>query len=146
MGRYRERDPCSRRLSVLVVGLILLAAAVAVALVLVVQNRGTPVDVHAAGHTWAVHPYSIVLAGLAIGFVGLLGLTMMRAGAGRVHRLRRERAELLAENERLSNALADPTASSFFDDDVVFDGDASQARSAHGRATRSRFSRRHPAV
>ncbi len=105
----------------LVVGLILLAVAIAAAVVLIVQNRDVTIDVHALGHTQSVHPYWIVVAGLAIALVGSLGLAMMRSGAARARRLRRERAELLAENERLSRDLADPAESPFFADDSAAD-------------------------
>ena len=53
----------------LVVGLILLAVAIAAAVVLIVQNRDVTIDVHALGHTQSVHPYWIVVAGLAIALV-----------------------------------------------------------------------------
>lgn len=126
----------------LVVGLILLAVAIAAAVVLIVQNRDVTIDVHALGHTQTVHPYWIVVAGLAIGLVGVLGLAMMRTGAARARRLRHERADLLAENERLSRGLADPADSSFFSDD-----DGASPVGENGRApwqTSPGSGRRHP--
>ena len=99
-----------------VIGVVLFAAAVAAALILAVQNRGSIVEVRALGHTWLWHQYWVLAAGLVIAFVALLGLSAMWAGAANARRLRRERAELLAENAALGGRLSDPDASPFFDD------------------------------
>jgi hypothetical protein len=106
---------CRWRPVVLVVGLILLAAVIASAVILIVQNRGTLVPVHAFGHTWTGDVYWLVLAGLFIALVGVLGLALVRAGAARAGRLR-QRAAVAAENPLASERVRDPATSSFFAD------------------------------
>jgi hypothetical protein len=90
-----------------VIGLILFAAAVAAAIIGIVQNRNLVVDVHALGQTWSVHVYWVLVAGLVIAVVGLLGLAIMNGGAARARRLRRERRALARENKRLGRLAAD---------------------------------------
>jgi hypothetical protein len=84
------------------VGLILFAAAVAAAVIGIVQNRHLVIDVHALGHTWTVHAYWVLVAGVIVAVVGLLGLAIINSGAERSRRLRRERRALARENKRLS--------------------------------------------
>ena len=48
----------------LIVGLLVLAAAVSSAVILIVQNRGSVVGVHALGHTWTGRLYWVLVAGL----------------------------------------------------------------------------------
>ena len=98
----------------LIIGLIVFAAAVASAVILIVQNRASVVGVHALGHTWTGHLYWVLVAGLIIAVVGVVGLVILRGGVARARRLRRQRAALLAENERLSGRVHDPATSSFF--------------------------------
>ena len=88
------------------VGLILFAAAVATAIIGIVQNRHLVIDVHALGQTWTVHAYWVLVAGLIVAVVGLLGLAIMNRGAERSRRLRRERRALARENKRLSKLAA----------------------------------------
>jgi len=101
---------------VLIIGLIVLAAAVGWAVILIVQNRGSVVGVHALGYTWTGHLYWVLVAGLIIALVGVVGLAILRRGAARARRLGRQRAGLLAENERLIERVRDPAKSSFFAD------------------------------
>jgi len=89
------------------VGLILFAAAVAAALIGIVQNRHLVIDVHALGQTWTVHAYWVLVAGLIVAVVGLLGLSIINRGAERSRRRRRERRALARENRRLSKLAAD---------------------------------------
>jgi hypothetical protein len=89
------------------VGLILFAAAVAAAIIGIVQTRHLVIDVHALGQTWTVHAYWVLVAGLIVAGVGLLGLAIMNRGAERSRRLRRERRALATENRRLSKLAAD---------------------------------------
>jgi hypothetical protein len=77
---------------VLIIGLTVLAAAVASAVILIVQNRASVVGVHALGHTWIGHLYWVLVAGLIIALVGVVGLVILRGGAARARRLRRQRA------------------------------------------------------
>src|SRR6266550_2874425 len=78
------------------VGLILFAAAVAAALIGIVQNRHLVIDVHALGQTWTMHAYWVLVAGLIVAGVGLLGLAIINRGAERSRRLRRERRALVS--------------------------------------------------
>ena len=88
----------------IVVGFILIAAAVAAGVILIVQNRGA-IDVHALGGSWHVDAYWLLVAGLVILAVAMLGLAIAKTAAARVWRLRRERRELARENRRLSAQL-----------------------------------------
>lgn len=99
------------------IGFLLFAAAVVVAAVLVLQNQGgTPVQVHALGHTWMLHQYWILTAGAILAFTAVIGVKLMCAGAACTRRLRHERDELLAENNRLNGRSPDPQALPFFSD------------------------------
>ncbi len=97
-----------------VIGLILLVAALAAAAVLIVPNQDTTVPVHALGHTWYWHQGWILVAWLGITLTGLLGVALMRAGHAYARRLRRETAKLLAERAAFSHHLPDPDRSPFF--------------------------------
>jgi len=88
------------------VGLILFAAAVATAIIGIVQNRHLVIDVHALGQTWTMHAYWVLVAGLIVAVVGLFGLAIINRGAERSRRLRRERRALARENRRLSKLAA----------------------------------------
>ena len=94
-------------LVVFLVGLILFAAAVAAAIIGIVQNRHLVIDVHALGQTWTVHAYWVLVAGVIVAVVGLLGLAIINRGAERSRRLRHERRALARENRRLSKLAAD---------------------------------------
>lgn len=85
----------------LLLGLLLLAAAVVVGVELVLANRA-PITMHLWNWDWNVHAYGLAAWGGAIVLVGILGLLMMSSAAGRKRRLRRERRELAAENRDLS--------------------------------------------
>jgi uncharacterized integral membrane protein len=94
----------------IVVGFILIAAAVAAGVILIVQNRGA-IDVHALGGSWHVDAYWLLVAGLVILAVAILGLAIAKTAAARVWRLRRERRELARENRRLSAQVDASTGS-----------------------------------
>jgi uncharacterized integral membrane protein len=95
----------------ILVGFVLFAAAIVIAVALIVQNPAT-VTVHAFDESWNVDLRWVLVAGLALTAIGLLGLGMMRAGSGRYMRLRGERRALAAENKRLAKrAAAADTAS-----------------------------------
>lgn len=77
------------------IGLLLFAAALGAGATLFMQNRGEgAVQVHALGHTLTLQPYSIMAVGAVIAVVALLGITVMRRGATRARRLRRQRDQL----------------------------------------------------
>jgi uncharacterized integral membrane protein len=95
----------------IIVGFVLLAAAVVIAAALIVQNPAT-VTVHAFNQWWNVDMRWLVVTGLALTAIGLFGLGMMRLGGARYMRLRGERRALASENKRLAKrAAAADTAS-----------------------------------
>ncbi len=105
-----------------VIGLILFAAAAAATGALIADNRGDSlVQVRALGHSWLWPEDRIVTAGLAIGFLGLVGVALLRHGLAGRRRLRREYAELVAENDRLRELL-DLDVLPFFIDETTHDG------------------------
>lgn len=89
----------------IIVGFILLVAAVVIAVALIVQNPAT-VTVHAFNQSWNVDMRWLLVAGLALTAIGLLGLSMMRLGSARYVRLSGERRALAAENRRLAKRAA----------------------------------------
>jgi len=89
----------------LILGFLLLGVAVAAAIVLVVQNPHTMVQLHGLGQTWTLHLYWVLLIGLVIGVVAALGLALMRYGTTHSWRIRQERRALAAENRRLSSLV-----------------------------------------
>ena len=91
----------------LILGFLFLAVAVAAAIVLVVQNPHTVVQLHGLGQTWTLHLYWVLLIGLVIGAVAALGLALMRYGTTHSWRIRRERRALAAENRRLTGLVAE---------------------------------------
>lgn len=91
----------------LILGFLFLAVAVAAAIVLVVQNPHTVVQLHGLGQTWTLHLYWVLLIGLVIGVVAALGLAMMRYGTTHSWRIRQERRSLAAENRRLTGLVAE---------------------------------------
>ena len=90
----------------IIVGFVLLALAVAAAIVLIAQNPHELMTFHALGNTYTVHAYWVFVAGMVVLAVAAIGLSMMRRGASRGARVRRERRELAAENARLSDQVA----------------------------------------
>jgi uncharacterized integral membrane protein len=94
----------------IVIGFLLVAAAVAAAVILIVQNRGA-IDVHALGGSWHLDAYWLLVAGLVLLAVAILGLAIAKTAAARVWRLRRERRELARENRRLSAQVDTSTGS-----------------------------------
>lgn len=118
------------------IGLLFFAGAIGTATALAVQNRGQDtVSVHAFNHTLALPPYSIMVVGAAIAVIAVIGLALMRMGAGRVRRLRHELDALRAEYARLTDGSTDPDASFFFEN---FDQDASATLGA-GRSVPGRY-------
>jgi|GEM_PF-1811060 len=86
----------------IILGILLLAAAVVAAVELILANDGPTISVHLWRWTRHLEPFWLAVAGAAIVVVALLGLSMLRAGGGRARRLRRERRELSKENRQLA--------------------------------------------
>ncbi len=101
----RVTDPVTGGDVMVLLGLILLAGAVVVAVELILANRAE-ISVTMWNQTWHLDKFWLAVAGAAILLVGLLGLALMRAGAARSWRIRRERRELAAENRRLNQHVA----------------------------------------
>jgi uncharacterized integral membrane protein len=88
----------------ILIGFILVAAAVAAAIILLVQNAGN-ITVHALGWHWHVPAFWLAISGLAIMAVFVIGASAWRTGAARGRRIRRERRDLARENQRLSKQV-----------------------------------------
>jgi uncharacterized integral membrane protein len=88
----------------ILIGFVLVAAAVAAAIILLVQNSGN-ITVHALGWHWHVPAFWLAIAGLAIMAVFVIGASAWRTAAARSRRIRRERRELARENQRLSKQV-----------------------------------------
>ena len=89
----------------IVLGLILVAAAVAVAVLLIAQST-MYITISSLGWHLTVHAYWLVVAGIVLTAAVLLGLTLVRGATARSVRLRRERRALAHENEMLAEAVA----------------------------------------
>jgi len=123
----------------IVVGLALIAAAVAAAVILIGQNRGA-IDVHALGGNWHVDAYWLMVVGFVILAAALLGLTIAQTGTAHVWRLRRERRELARENRRLSAEVDAMTGSEGPPAAAAVGAEARPAR----RGLHMRHTARHP--
>ncbi|MDQ2748924.1 MAG: hypothetical protein M3Y44_05290 [Actinomycetota bacterium] len=86
----------------IILGLLLLAAAIVAAVELIVANDGAPITVHMWRWSWTVDAFWLAVTGAAILAAALLGLLMLRAGSKRQRRLRRERRQLANENRQLA--------------------------------------------
>lgn len=83
-------------------GLLLLAAAVVVAIEFILANRG-PVTIKLWGWSWHNQDaYWLAVSGAIILVAAVIGLALMKAGGARQWRLRRERRDLAKENKRLN--------------------------------------------
>ncbi|MBV9823071.1 MAG: hypothetical protein JO144_12600 [Actinobacteria bacterium] len=119
------------------IGLILIAAAVAAAIILVVQNDGT-ITVHVFNSDYHMAAYWLAIAGLVIMAVLALGLTAVRAGAAHRMRLRRERRELLRENRRLSEQAATAPAAGRRGQTATAVDEGAHGQGAHAEPLRTR--------
>jgi hypothetical protein len=86
---------------VILVGLILLAAAVVAAVEFIIANQGTVV-LRMWDWTWNIDAFWLGVAGAVTVAVAAVGLAMLAGASGRSRRLRRERRDLAAENRRLA--------------------------------------------
>lgn len=84
-----------------ILGLLLLAAAVVVGIEVIIANTG-PLTMHLWGWTWTWDAFWLAVGGAVILLVGIVGLACIQAGALRSRRLRRERRALADENRRLA--------------------------------------------
>ena len=85
----------------MILGLILLAAAVVLGVEVIIANDAT-MTMHLWGWSWQMDAFWLAVGGAIILAVGLIGLALMQGGARRSRRLRRERRDLAAENRRLA--------------------------------------------
>lgn len=85
----------------ILLGFVLIAASVVVGTALISQNTDE-ITVTAFGSHWTAHAYGLVIAGIAVAFVCMLGLMLVRSATARGWRLRRDRRRLAAENELLA--------------------------------------------
>lgn len=84
-----------------VLGLLVLAAAVVGSVELILANR-QPVTLHMWNWTWHMDMFWVAVIGAGLITAAWLALGAMRVAAMHQRRLRRERRELAAENERLA--------------------------------------------
>jgi uncharacterized integral membrane protein len=70
----------------IVIGLLFFLGAAIVGVALISQNTDD-ITIHAFKWSWTMHPYYLVVAGLAIATVAILGVVMMVIGAGHRRRL-----------------------------------------------------------
>ncbi|MBW8481932.1 hypothetical protein [Actinomadura parmotrematis] len=89
-----------------IIGLLLAAAAVAVGVGIVMENSA-PATLTAFGHTvpGVTAQWQVFFAGAAVAIVFILGTTTLFAGVGRRRRKRRDRRELRREREESLNTL-----------------------------------------
>jgi len=88
--------------TMVIIGFVLIAAAVAAATILITQNTAR-VQVHALGHAWTGSAYWLLVAGLVILAVAVIGVLAVRVSGTR--RLRRERTALAEQHEVLADQL-----------------------------------------
>lgn len=89
----------------IVLGLILVVAAVAVAVLLIAQSTMF-ITISTLGSHLTMHAYWLVVAGIVLTAAVLLGLMLIRGATARSVRMRRERRALAHENEMLAEAVA----------------------------------------
>ena len=94
-----------------VIGFVLIIAAVAAAVILIVQNAGA-LDVHALGHTWNIDAYWLVVAGLVAMAVAVLGVAMVRQAGVRTYRARQAYVPTVSEERLFSESPRDETSTS----------------------------------
>jgi hypothetical protein len=93
---------------VVVIGFVLIIAAVAAAVILIGQNAGT-LDVHALGQTWNINAYWLVVAGVAAMAVAVLGAAMVRQAGVRTYRARQAYVPTLSEERLVTESPRDQT-------------------------------------
>jgi hypothetical protein len=110
---------------IIIIGLVLLAAAVVAAVAGVLANSG---HAHALTHEFAVFGYHVTgstgtlfLDGIVVGAVGVAGLSLLLAGARRTSRRGREARRGLAASRR------EPAAVSADRDDLIGQRDTARA-------------------
>jgi hypothetical protein len=84
-----------------IIGLLLLAAAVAVGVDIATRND-TQVDLEAYNHVWTSSPAAAFVVGVVTALVGVAGLWLMLYGLARSRVRRRERRADFAERDRLA--------------------------------------------
>jgi len=94
----------------IVLGFVLIIAAVAASVILIAQNAGS-LDVHALGHVRSLNAYWLVVAGLAAMAVAVIGLAIVRQAGVRTHRSRRKVVPTAADQRPMTtpeNSTAAP--------------------------------------
>jgi len=113
---------------ILIIGLVILVAAVIVGVVGVLSNDGGG---HALTHPFAVFGYHVTgstgqlfLYGIVVGVIGLAGLSLLLAAARRTSRRGRESRRGLRRSRRETAAVTNDR------DDLLNERDATRARTA----------------
>jgi hypothetical protein len=91
----------------ILVGFILVAAAVALGIDIGMENTGARLSITSFGHTFSQPPWVVVVVGAACGMVLVIGMSMMATGAARRRRRWMERRDALRQRDRLAQQLAE---------------------------------------
>ena len=89
----------------ILVGFILVGAAVAIGIDLGMENTGARLSITSFGHTFSQPPWVVIVVGAACGMVVVIGMSMMATGAARRRRLWLERRDALRQRDRLVQQL-----------------------------------------
>lgn len=90
----------------LIIGVVLLVAAVVVGIDVAAQNQ-VQVDVEAFNHVWTSSPSAAFIAGVVTAIVGVLGVFLMLDGGARSRRKRREGRAVVSERDHLAAERAE---------------------------------------
>jgi hypothetical protein len=91
----------------ILIGFILVGAAVAIGIDVGMENSGVRLSVTSLGHTFSQPPWVVVVVGAVCGMVVLIGMSMMTTGAARRWRRWLERRDALRQRDRLAQQLAE---------------------------------------
>jgi hypothetical protein len=89
----------------ILIGFILVGAAVALGIDIAMENSGARLSVEAFGHTFSQPPWVLLAAGAACGALVLIGLAAMGAGTARRRRLWMEHRGAIRQRDRLALQL-----------------------------------------
>jgi biopolymer transport protein ExbB/TolQ len=89
----------------ILVGFILVGAAVAIGIDIGMENTGARLSITSFGHTFSQPPWVVIVAGAVCGMVVVIGMSMMATGAARRRRRWLERRDALRQRDRLVQQL-----------------------------------------
>ncbi len=89
----------------ILVGFILVGAAVALGIDIGMENTGVRLSITSFGHTFSQPPWVVFVVGAACGMVAVIGMSMVATGAARRRRLWLERRDAMRQRDRLAQQL-----------------------------------------